>query len=272
MNVSNRLILLLFVIVLVLFNYYQLLSRHKSGVDISFDPPVEKLQVHNHNSSRNDGSLSIEDIANRFNLTIPNPQASGRLAPQRRNGTRYNSPIKYQDNGDHWWTYTDSCFAVDHICRISRNRWFYFQNSSIDDESLRTNAKGRWQPSFELKYMPYSYRRGLFANTLMQMSTSSSHQISWEEISDLCIIDAVHYHIVLQSLFNVSPLRVRCSMQTNYCTERMAMTVSSGYDWRILQPHITIHAQTTFSGPNTPRNDAWIEQYNQYNKYQSTSC
>lgn len=60
--------------------------------------------------------------------------------------------------------------------------------------------------------MPQSYRRGLFANTLIQMSISSSHQISWEEISALCIIDDVPYHVVLQSLFNVSPFRVCCLM------------------------------------------------------------
>ena len=211
MNLSSRLILLLLVTVLALSNYYQSLSLQKSGLDIFFYPPLDNPQVH-HNSSRYNSGLSIEDIANQFNLTTPNPQTSGRLAPQIRNGTRYNSPFKYQDNGDHWWTYTDSCFAVDHVCRIPRNRWFYFHNSSIDDKNLRTSGKRKWQPSFELKYMPQSYRRGLFANTLIQMSISSSHQISWEEISALCIIDDVPYHVVLQSLFNVSPFRVCCLM------------------------------------------------------------
>jgi hypothetical protein len=210
-SVTNRrpniFLLFLFATVSALINYRISfgLQNQIGAYASTFSPPDERQQKKRQgldameHYSNSDAGIAITSL---FNFTIPtiDPQTSGKLASQKRNGTKYKSPFKNQNNGVHWWTYSDMCFAVDNVCRMSHNRWFYAYNSTP------TNSRRIWQPSFELKYMPQSYRKGAYADTRMQMNVLSFHRVSWSELEKInqCEMSSTPYHVVLQSLFNVS--------------------------------------------------------------------
>lgn len=205
MNRANILIILLFANALALLNYHTSFSL-RSVADLAFAPPQSetyKLQQHDANPTVkiNEPDTTRIDVETFFNFTIPEAPTSGRQARQRRNGTKYNSPLKGRNNGVQWWSYSDSCFSVDNICRISRNRWFYFHNSSINTSAIH----GEWQPSFGLKHMPSTYPKGAYADTRIQMNVDASHRISWGSLMTTdCMVSNDPYHVVLQSLYNVS--------------------------------------------------------------------
>jgi hypothetical protein len=208
---SNIFLLIICAMVSVGMIYHDLLNINTldaTSDEITFAPPQSEphhVESNPNSSTFNQPGLStpttttLLDIESLFNFTIPDPEASGRQAPQRRNGTKYKSPFKRLNNGNHWWAYTDSCFAVDDVCRYSQNRWFYTNYSNA-------NEKTKWQPSFELKYMPQAHQKGAYADARVQMTVDASHRISWRKLekSNQCVMSNDPYHVVLQSLYNVS--------------------------------------------------------------------
>lgn len=200
-------LVLLILITLVLLNIYTSLSLNNGGDTEahSFLPPQSDFRVKSLASGNTTIILSLLN----FTINTTSPQNSGRLAPQRRNGTPFISLTKHQNNGDHWWSYTDSCFAVDDICRIPNNRWFYFRHNSVDPKHSNRSVTIKWQPSFELKYMPHTYQRGVYADTRIQMNVHASHRVILDELeqTDQCRMSSDPHHVVLQSLFNVSSKR-----------------------------------------------------------------
>ena len=200
-------LVLLILITLVLLNIYTSLSLNNGGDTEahSFLPPQSDFRVKSLASGNTTIILSLLN----FTINTTSPQNSGRLAPQRRNGTPFISLTKHQNNGDHWWSYTDSCFAVDDICRIPNNRWFYFRHNSVYPKHSNRSVTIKWQPSFELKYMPHTYQRGVYADTRIQMNVHASHRVILDELeqTDQCRMSSDPHHVVLQSLFNVSSKR-----------------------------------------------------------------
>jgi hypothetical protein len=213
-------VLLLFATAFVSINYYTALHLNiGSDGDESFSPPQIEVRhsqhIHTHHSNLstrtsphnqrntptadNPNTIAKIDLATIFNFTIPihNSKKDDPFAPQERTGQVWTSPHKNQTNGNQWWKYSDTCFAVDDICRFSQNRWFYIRD---------TRPLG-WQPTLELKYMPYSYSPKTWADTRIQMTVQASHKISWEKLvtTNQCDVSMVPYHVILQSNYNVSP-------------------------------------------------------------------
>ena len=62
------------------------------------------------------------------------------------------------------------------------------------------------QPSFELKYMPHAYSVRTWADTRVQMDVKSYHRLSREKARSMayCETSLTPYHVVLQSVYNVS--------------------------------------------------------------------
>ncbi|KAL3804882.1 hypothetical protein HJC23_006654 [Cyclotella cryptica] len=200
-----------------LLNYYALFKLESIEDTDSFTPPQSEGQIGHNTTSNNTGhSLrhrnAVRSVDNtktnldaHFNFTIQvhDPEKDDPFATQKRKGQKWKSPFKRQYNEERWWKYTDSCFAVDNICRLSHNRWFYYEKNRSSNPSEGYDTT-QWQPSFEVKYAPYAYRTGVYADTRMQLNVQSSHRVSWEEFArgSFCHVSSVPYHIVLQSLFN----------------------------------------------------------------------
>lgn len=252
-------LLLLLSTALALLNYYT--SFGLTNVNVgdaeahSFSPPQTEFRV--KAPTRRNNSTSNTSLFN-FTLKTINPQISGRLAPQRRTGIAFSSPTKHKNNGDHWWSYTDSCFAVDDICRIPDNRWFYFQHNSATTNQSNDIAALKWQPSFELKYMPHTYQRGVYADTRVQMNVHASHRIAWDELeqTNQCRVSTDPYHVILQSLFNVS-FWLDLVRSGYFFPDAMlsieqysvSLFLFPGHGRRILQPNINVHVPTALCGP-----------------------
>lgn len=219
---SSIFLLLLFAASLAFFSYFISLRLTIDGYEQdSFAPPELREQeypphesgndYHQHNISSNQShtptksneATKVVNITELFNLTIPihNYKKDDPFAPQKRTGAIWKSPYKHQNNGQSWWKYSDTCFAVDDICRASQNRWFYFHQGSHRDT---TNADEKWQPNFELKYMPYAYSVKTWADTRVQMDVQSSSFVLWEKLlgTNQCSLSSVPYHVVLQSNYN----------------------------------------------------------------------
>lgn len=121
------------------------------------------------------------------------------FATQSPKGKRWTSPYKHQNrNAEHWWRNSDSCFEVDNICRSSQNKWFYFHHPNI--------TSVLHQPTLELKYMPYEYRRAAWADTRIRMNVQSTSRTEFGSRHDKCHISSTPHHVVLQSTFNVSSI------------------------------------------------------------------
>ena len=120
------------------------------------------------------------------------------FATQNPVGERWTSPHKNKNDTQYWWQNSDSCLAVDNICRSSSNSWFYYSTSSSSYH----------QPTFELQYMPYSYRKGVYADVRVKLKVHSSSRVSWDSLindgSKHCRMSSIPHHVVLQSVFNVS--------------------------------------------------------------------
>lgn len=208
---SSIFLLLPIAFVAALFNYYTSLNLEIPDEVSSFSPPqIIDAQLHPQRHSTSPATStnatigsnkSNIDLGDYLDIPIHNWKKDDPFAPQKQTGQIWRSSHKQQNNGPHWWRYSDTCFEVDNICRISDNRWFYFHNSE-------GNSSLWWQPSFELKYMPYAYSVRTWADTRVQIKVQSSHRLSKEKIRDMshCELSSIPYHVVLQSVYNVSLL------------------------------------------------------------------
>jgi hypothetical protein len=189
-----------------LVSYSTLLRRATSGYDISFkeDQLILPQSEHPHHQHYANTSTLVQDSMQKHV-----PQQSNLSSTDRTGDINYydeeidmDDPLadQVQDITEYWWQNSKTCFGVHNICRSSKNRWFYFHQ--------RTNSSKLFQPSFSLKYVPYSYRRGLFADIRVKMSVNFSSVLSWEELmpsgSEKCDISSVDQHVVLHALHNVS--------------------------------------------------------------------
>lgn len=212
---SNISLHLLIAAALLLLNYHAFFKLTIGGSEqASFaQHPIDKPQSHYRNntsyiefptgpSNKSDAASQV-NILELLNLSIPihNYKKDDPFAPQKQIGSVWKQQHKRRRTTRFfWWEHSDTCFAVDDICRTSQNRWFYFHQPSPKDN----NTNQKWQPSVELKYMPYSYTPKTWADTRVQMNIQSRHLVPWEKMNkaNLCRVSLVPYHVVLQSNYN----------------------------------------------------------------------
>ena len=249
MNRQSIYILLLIAATLVLVSYHTSfnLTVHNLQEATFAPPPIEARSSHYENPTNiieqtglnkshapNRSNKTRVDILVVLNLSIPihNYKKDDPFAPQKRTGSVFHHD---KHHPRFWWEHSNTCFAVDDICRASQNRWFYFHRPNSNSSITKS------QPSFELKYMPYSYSLRTWADTRIQMSVQSSHLVPWEKIRETnqCSVSRIPYHVVLQSNYNDV---------SSYCVSRACIllvcnSLSTHYmaidAWRVLPPHTT---------------------------------
>ena len=188
-------ILLAFTLALLnLIVHHHISIHHKYSAVAPDDAPRHVSQPPpNVNHSTVGHKLSeADDEDNDDPFEVQNPQ-----------GSRWTSPFKHKSDAIFWWRNSDGCFEVDNICRSSQNKWFYYDDHHSSSSPI--------QPALELKYMPYSYNKGTWADVRVKFEVQSTSRVQWESLAnnhdgDDCQISSAAYHVVLHSLFNVSIL------------------------------------------------------------------
>jgi len=153
--------------------------------------PSDYLHARHHNHTTD----TLKGLMEILNSTSDLKGDDDPFAQQNPKGILWRSPGKAQNRTDTWWRYSDSCYAIDQVCRSARNnKWFYYASNK------KTEAPN--QPNFELKYVPYSYRRGVYADVRAQMRLQTALRVESENLDGRCSLSDVPLHIVLHSQFN----------------------------------------------------------------------
>ena len=169
---------------------------------ITEPPPPSTLEPFSTNTSqhaagfpRTNHTVARREILNASLVTDDEEDDGDDMDPfakQEPKGDRWSSPWKSHDNFGRWWRYSDSCIEIERVCRSEENKWFYYGAHTEEPN----------QPTIELKYVPYSYRRGVYADTRARMKVRSSSRVEAGHLKGRCSLSDVETHVVLHSQFD----------------------------------------------------------------------